>query len=247
MDELETLLAKSEELQKKEMVGEGVKVNYLLLAKSASKALKRSEKDLYIEGLRIGDIYLQKEKINFSETLDVIPLSFITIYNERESADNGSTFYGVWNREQAMNYPVADGSYFNRQLPNGHILIPVHWVMVKIKGRNDIENLVIAFKSTGSRIWKKWKEEASTRGTTATQVYRIKEGQYSNDKFDWTDFDFEYVGNLVEMDRNEAVESLKMSNAIRESYENRTLIADHSVEKTTTALISDASDEEIPF
>lgn len=251
-EELAGLIAQNSKLQEKESEGEGVKADYLLLAKPASKALKRSEKDLYIQGLQIGDIYIQKEKINLGAELKVVPLAFITIYNERESADQNARFFGVWNKEQAMTFPLAEGSYFNRQLPNGHILVPVSWVMVNVIGHHEIENAVIAFKSTGSRIWKKWKEDAKERSSSsATLVYTIKEESYNNDKFDWTDFGFEYTESLLETDKAEAVYCLKKSNAIREAYEKHTLVGNRSVEELTarpvTAFIEDASDTEESF
>lgn len=251
-EELAGLVAQNSKLQEKESEGEGVKADYLLLAKAGSKALKRSEKDLYIQGLAVGDIYIQKDKLNLGAELKVVPLAFITIYNERESADQNAKFFGVWNKEQAVQFPVADGSYFNRQLPNGHVLVPVNWVMVTVIGHHEIENAVIAFKSTGSRIWKKWKEDAKERSSaSATLVYNIHEEAYNNDKYDWTDFGFEYVESLLETDKVEAVFCLKKSNAIREAYEKHTFIGNHDVASLTKApvqaFIEDASATEDSF
>lgn len=251
-EELAGLVAQNSKLQEKESEGEGVKADYILLAKPACKALKRSEKDLYIQGLQIGDIYIQKDKLNLGAELKVVPLAFITLYNEKENASKEAKFFGVWNKEQALTYPLADGSYFNRQLPNGHILVPVNWVMINIIGHHEIENAVIAFKSTGSRIWKKWKEDAKERSaSSATLVYKIFEESYNNDQYDWTDFGFEYVESLLETDKTEAVYCLKKSNAIRESYERHTFIGDHDTTALTKpvakALITDASDVEDSF
>lgn len=252
-DELAGLLAQNQKLQEKENEGEVIKADYLLLAKTGTKALQRSQKDLYIQGLQIGDIFLQKDKKVLGAELKVVPLAFITLYQEKENASNDAKFFGMWNKEQAVTFPVADGSYFNRQLPNGHILVPVNWVMLTVIGHHDIENAVIAFKSTGSRIWKKWKEDAKNRSSSsATLVYKIFEEAYNNDKFEWTDFGFEYVESLLETDKEEAVYCLKKSNAIRESYEKATLVGNHDVsalsaKKQTTAFIEDASDIEDSF
>ena len=258
-EELAGLVAQNTKLQEKESEGEGVKADYLLLAKPNTKALQRSQKDLYIQGLQIGDIFLQKDKKALGAELKVVPLAFITLYQEKESADKDANFFGMWNKEQAVEFPVADGSYFNRQLPNGHILVPVNWVMVTVIGHHEIENAVIAFKSTGSRIWKKFKEDAKSRsGSSATLVYKIFEEAYNNDRYDWTDFGFEYVESLLETDKTEAVYCLKKSNAIRESYEKHTLVGNHDVASLSTkapvAQIEDASDipetyddEEITF
>lgn len=244
-EELAGLIEQNSKLQEKESEGEGVKADYLLLAKPGSKALKRSEKDLYIQDLQIGDIYIQKDKLNLGAELKVVPLAFITIYNERESADQNAKFFGVWNKEQATKFDLVDGSYFNRKLPNGHILVPVNWVMVTVIGHHEIENAVIAFKSTGSRIWKKWKEDAKERSSSsATLVYTIKEEAYNNDKFDWTDFGFEYVESLLETDKAEAVYCLKKSNAIRESYEKHTLIGNHDTSAlSVTKVVAQIEDD----
>ena len=243
-DELAELLAQNQKLQEREVAEDGVKATYILLAKAGSKALKRSDKENYIEGLAQGDIYLHKEKKNLGASIKVVPLAFITLYNERENANQDSKFFGVWNKEQAMKYPVADGSYFNRQLPNGHILVPVNWVMVSVLGHHEIENAVVAFKSTGSRIWKKWKDDAKTRsGSCATLVYELKEAEYKNDSFEWTDFGFEFSANLLETDKNEAVYCLKLSNQIREAYEKHLLIADKVEEKPSAPVaIEDKSE-----
>ena len=252
-DELAGLVAQNSKLQEKENAGEGVKADYLLLAKPNTKALQRSQKDLYIQGLQIGDIFLQKDKKVLGAELKVVPLAFLTLYQEKESVAKDANFFGMWNKEQAVEFPVADGSYFNRQLPNGHILVPVNWVMVTVIGHHEIENAVIAFKSTGSRIWKKWKEDVKERSSSsATLVYKIHEEAYNNDKYDWTDFGFEYVESLLETNKAEAVYCLKKSNAIREAYEKATLVGNHDVSALsakiqTTALIEDASDTEDSF
>ena len=246
-EELAGLLAQNQKLQEKENEGEGIKADYLILAKTGTKALQRSQKDKYIQGLQIGDIFLSKDKKILGTEVKVVPLAFITLYMEKESAAQDTKFFGMWNKEQAVTFPIADGSYFNRQLPNGHILVPVNWVCVTVIGHHEIENAVIAFKSTGSRIWKKWKEDAKSRsGSSATLVYKIFEEAYSNDKFDWTDFGFEFVGSLLESDKEEAVYCLRKSNAIREAYEKATLVGNHDVSALTAkkpaSLIEDASE-----
>lgn len=253
-NELQELLKVNEKLQAKENEDDGIKADYILLAKSGTKALQRSQTDLYIQGLQIGDIFIQKSKINFGAKLKVVPLAFITLYQEKENATQDAKFYGVWNKEQATSFPLVEGNYFNRQLPNGHILVPVNWVMLNIIGHHEIENAVIAFKSTGSRIWRKWKEDCKEKSqTSATLIYEIFEQMYANDRYDWTDFGFEYVGNLIETDKNEALYCLKKSNALRESYEKATLIANHNLTSMDTPKLEDATedleseDEDIPF
>lgn len=242
-EELASLIAEGKKHQEAENAGDGVKADYILLAKAGTKALKKTQPELYIEGLKVGDFFLQKEKKILGDKLRVVPLAFITLYQEKESEASDSDFYGVWNKEQAEKYPLVDGSYYNRQLPNNHILMPVNWVMVEVLGHPEIENAVIAYKKTGSRIWRKWKDDAKPRSSTcATLIYEISAIDVANDKNDWTDIGFEYAGNLLEEDKAMAVKCLKKSNALRDSYEKSTLIANHANTQTATKALPQAED-----
>lgn len=249
-EELASLINQNAKLQEKESEGDSIRASYILLAKSGTKALKKSQEELYIPGLSVGDFFLQKEKVILGDVLRVVPLAFITLYDEMENDTKDAKFFGVWNKEQASQFDLADDSYFNRQLPNGHILKPRNWVMVEVLEHPEIENAVIAFKSTGSRIWKKWKEDAKTRASSsATLVYEIKEESYNNDNYDWTDVGFEYVESLLETDKMMALHCLKKSNALRESYERNTLIGNRNLNEAkkataTVAYIEDSSEVE---
>ena len=249
-EELASLINQNAKLQEKESEGDSIQASYILLAKSGTKALKKSQEELYIPGLSVGDFFLQKEKVILGDVLRVVPLAFITLYDEMENDTKDAKFFGVWNKEQASQFDLADDSYFNRQLPNGHILKPRNWVMVEVLEHPEIENAVIAFKSTGSRIWKKWKEDAKTRASSsATLVYEIKEESYNNDNYDWTDVGFEYVESLLETDKMMALHCLKKSNALRESYERNTLIGNRNLNEAkkataTVAYIEDSSEVE---
>ena len=246
-EELATLMAEGKKLQEAENAGDGVKADYILLAKTSTKALNPKQKELYIEGLKIGDFFLQKEKKVLGDKLRVVPLAFITLYQEKESADKDAQFYGVRNKEQAETYELVDGSYYDRQLPNGHILQPVNWVMVEVLGHPELENAVIAYKSTGSRIWRKWKDDVKPRSqTSATLIYEISEMDVKNDKNEWTDIGFNFSGNLLEEDKAMAFKCLKKSNAIRDSYKNHVLVADHAPVSATKAVaqIEDSSEVE---
>lgn len=232
-EELGALLAESEVLQKKEMLheGGGVQPDYVVIAKSGTRALKRSEKDLYIEGLAIGDFFIQREKRKLGHELHVVPLMFLKVYNEVDSAGRDAKFFGKWTAEQAGQYPLVEGSYFDRQLPNGHILKPTNWVVVEIKEAPDLKFPVIAYKSTGNRIWKAWKDDVRKRsGSSATLMYTIKEEVCTNADYDWTDIGFEFDSNLLESEDGKrlALTTLKKSNDMRKAYEQGLLIGKHS-------------------
>lgn len=247
-DELAQLVAQNSKLQEQEMADGGVQPDYIVLAKPATKALKKSEKELYIPGLLIDDFFIQKDKKVLGDELVVVPLMFMTVYNEKDGTGRDAKFFGKWTQEQATQFPLLEGSYFDRVLPNGHVLSPSNWVVVevldadfindgkdvKINGHKDIKFAVIAYKSTGSRIWRAWKEDARKRsGSSATLVYTIFSDTYENDKGDWTDINFAYTANLLEKSKIEAVHCLKKSNELREAYSKSLLIGKHNVEALT--------------
>lgn len=246
-DDLQALLAQSEKLQEKEIADDGVQMQYILLAKDGSKALKRSNKELYIAGLSIGDFYVQKEKINLGEKIKVVPLSFVTVYNECDFDGLNNKFFGKWTSEQAKQYPLQKGSYFNRQLPNGNVLVPSHWVIVDVLGHDELDKAVVAYKKTGSRIFKEWKEDANGRsGSSATLVYELEEVSVKNDKNEWTDIGFTFVGSLLEKDKAQAVKSLTKSNKIRQMFQEGTFIPERSIgTNASPALIEDMGSESV--
>ena len=258
--ELEALLKQAETLQKQSQEEEGVQATYLLLAKSGSKALKKSEKDLYIQDLKVGDIYIQKTKKNLGDTVRVVPLAFISLYNEKDGTGKDAKFYGTWSKQDALQFPPCDGVAFNRQLPNGHILVPVNWVCVYLPDFPEIENAVVAFKSTGIRIWRDWRKDAQENSTAcATLVYNLCEEVYGNDDYDWTDFSFKLEGSLLESDKLTALKTLKKSNEIQEAVQSNTFAPKHTVTSAevkaieskanpkalATQVIQDASDEDL--
>lgn len=254
-DEIASLMNQNAKLQEHENEGDGVKADYLILAKSGTKALSKLNKDLYVEGLKQGDIFIQKDKKVLGDKVRVIPLAFVTLYNEKDADTNEARFYGVWSKEQASALPYANGSDFNHVVPqNGHVLVPVNWVLVDVIGHPEIENGVVAFKKTGSRIWRDWKDDVKKRSSSsATLIYELSEEAYKNDNFSWTDFKFEYVGSLLEAPELKAqlIASLKKSNNLRESIAKRSFVATHDVsalpEKKVDAYIEDASDTEESF
>ena len=262
-EELAQLVAQNSKLQEQEMADGGVQPDYIVLAKPATKALKKSEKELYIPELHIDDFFIQKDKKVLGDRLVVVPLMFMTVYNEKDGTGRDAKFLGKWTQEQATQFPLLEGSYFDRVLPNGHVLSASKWVVVevldadfindgkdvKINGHKDLKFAVIAYKSTGSRIWKAWKEDARKRsGASATLVYTLFSDTYENDKGDWTDINFAYTANLLEKSKTEAFYCLKKSNELREAYSKSLLIGKHNIEALTAsraqAQIEDASSVE---
>lgn len=235
-EQLAELIARNSELQKVEMLDGGVQPDYIILAKNNTKALDPTNADLYIENLKVGDFFIQKDKVVLGRDLKVVPLMFLTVYNEKDGPGNDAKFLGKWTQEQAGRFPLAEGSYFDRQMPNGHILTPTNWVVVELSGHPEVKFAVVSYKSTGSRIWKAWKEDVRKRsGSSATLVYKLYPISCQNSKGKWLDIQFEYAGSLLEKSKAMAVHCLQKSNELRQMYSDNLLIESHG-ENECTAL-----------
>lgn len=230
-EEIAQLIAQNERAQKAELA-EASSADYILLAKPATKALKRSS-DKYIDGLSIDDFYIQKSKTVLGKDLLVVPLMFMTVYNEMDSSDSNAKMLGIWAKEQAEQYPLVKDSFYNHKLPNGHILVPSNWVAVEllrceggeVTGHLDVEFGVVAYKSTGSRIWREWKKDVKSRaGSSATLVYHLASEEQHGSKGDWTDIGFTFAGNLLELSKIEAIHCLKKSNELHEAYDKHFIV-----------------------
>ena len=260
-EEIAQLIAQNERAQKAELA-EASSADYILLAKPATKALKRSS-DKYIDGLSIDDFYIQKSKTVLGKDLFVVPLMFMTVYNEMDSSDINAKMLGIWAKEQAEQYPLVEGSFYNHKLPNGHILVPSNWVAVEllryeggeVTGHLDVEFGVVAYKSTGSRIWRAWKKDVKSRaGSSATLVYHLASEEQHGSKGDWTDIGFTFAGNLLELSKIEAIHCLKKSNELHEAYDKHFIVPlkevdTKAIESTTAESLASeiAEDDDLEF
>lgn len=248
--ELTALMEQNASLQSKEHADDAIKADYILLAKQGSKALNPKEKDLYIEGLKIGDFYIQKDSKNLGSDVKVVPLAFVPLYTEWDSPLSDAKAVGTWNKEQACQFPLVEDSYFNRQLPNGHILTPVNWVLVEVIGHPEIENAVISFKKTAIHTWKEWKEDTGKRSqSSATLVYRLISQEATNKAGQkWDEIGFEFDSSLLDSaeGKRTALLALKKSNGIREAVANCQFVPNRQISapQATTAYIEDASETE---
>ena len=253
--ELQALLAENEALQKQEMQGDGMQFDQIKLAKQGTRALVKANKDEYIQGLSIGDFYLYKAKKVLGAALSVVPLQFVSLYTEHEVDGTGikQISCGIWTYEDGQKCPECVGSFYNRQLPNGHVLTPEVWVVASVVGADVDEPVSIRYKATGIKIVKKWKEDVRRRGgSSATMIYSLTEESYANNKGNtWTDISFAYTGSFVEQDKSAAIAALKLSTDLRKAYSQGMMIAPHNLPAGTpvqaTMIEDNTNDEDVPF
>lgn len=250
----ETLLAKinkGKELESAERAGT-TKVNYISLAKAGVKALDPTAADRYIPGLAIGDYYCANAKKNLGKDLKVIPLAFLSLFNEMTSTGTDGKLVGVWTYEDGVKNNLLPGSYYNRELPNGNVLMPVQWVLVYLPDFPEIENAVITFKATGTKVARNWKKDAQGRSElTSTLLYHLTFENVSNDKNTWLEIKPVFDGETINLETGEAAEYaekvIDLSNNYREQFRKGALIAHHEVSALPAPASSEEDDGDLPF
>lgn len=176
---------------------DGVNVQFISLCQSQAKALDEDDA-LHIPGIKQKDFYIQAKKIRFGPRLTVVPLAFLTVYTEYSQSGNNGKFLGIWHKEDALQYPLCVGHFFNRELPNGHELRPAHWVLVYLPDHPEIERAVITFKSTGNKVAKAWNKEVDARGTSCQLIYELSSKGVSNDSGKWNEVTYDFQGYVYE-------------------------------------------------
>lgn len=140
---------------------------FLSLCQSGARALKEEYDDLYMPELKPRDFYIQSRKIILGKKLRVVPVLFLSVYNELAPAKTPKglpKFVGVWHKDDAAPYDLKFGSYFDKELPNGNILQPVTWVICYLPAHPELENVVLTFKSTAQKVARAWRKDLDANG-----------------------------------------------------------------------------------
>ena len=236
---------------------DGANVLFISLCQSQAKALDEDDVKLHIPGLKVKDFYIQSKKLKLGNRLRVVPLAFLTVYNEFSGPGMDAKFVGIWHKEDALQHPLCIGHFFNRELPNGNELRPVKWVMLYLPDFPELDKTVITFKSTGNKIAKEWAKDIENNGGVSCQlIYELTAKGVSNDKGKWVEVQFENVGKVYEAHNGKtrlleefAEEVIDKSLELNESYRAGTLIphrasAARQIEGRVT---TDADDDDIAF
>lgn len=213
---------------------DGLNVSFISLAKEKTKALDEDNKDLFIEGLKIKDLFIQKTKRVLGKTIKVVPLAFFNMFAQYSDSSKSAKYLCTWTFEEGDRFPLVSGSFYDRLLPNGKgILKPVTWVVVYLPDFPDIEKPVITFKSTGNKVAANWLKSIRNESRLTTQcLFEIKAGKQSNTDGDsWLEFEptligltFDKVAGKVQAKVPYVKELVELSNEYRSSYSQGTLV-----------------------
>lgn len=213
---------------------DGLNVSFISLAKEKTKALDEDNKELYIEGLKLKDLFIQKTKRVLGKSIKVVPLAFFNLFAQYSDNSKGAKYISTWTFEEGDKFPLVSGSYYDRLLPNGKgILKPITWVVVYLPDFPDIDKPVITFKSTGNKVAANWlKSIRNERKLTTQCLFEIKAGKQTNaDGDSWFEFEptligltFDKVAGKVQANVPYVKELIELSNEYRSMYSQGTLI-----------------------
>jgi hypothetical protein len=148
---LTQLAAENKELEDLERAQTGGNVAFLsLVGQQSGVTMKGNPR--YIPGVKVQDYIIHDKKLIFGPEVDVTVLGIFKLYVEVEKKDATSKdlprTFGFWNPEDAEKFEVS--GIFDRELSNGHLLQPVHWVYLYIHESPELDNVVLSLRSSGN-------------------------------------------------------------------------------------------------
>ena len=153
-----------------------------------------------MNGVKPLDFVIATKKVNLGAKLDVTVIGMFKVYAEVKKGDSDKEMpktVGFWMPEQAMQFEIAPGSIFDRELPNGNVLQPVHWVFVYLHDFPDIDDAIIAFRSKGNSIYTALQKTVKAESSVVTELrFEVSNQDIYNEKYKKTDYypKFEIVG-----------------------------------------------------
>ena len=253
-------LSKAKDADRLTRAEDGMNVTFISLCQSQAKALDEDDNEFYIKGLQQKEFYVQAKKLRLGKSLKVVPLSFLTVYNEFSGSGQDAKMLGIWHKDDAVKFPLHPMHFFNRVMPNGNELRPVKWVLVYLPDHPDLDNAVVTFKSTANRVAKAWAKDVESHGGMSCQlIYELSAKRVENDKGKWFEITPEYVKHVFEDNDGDVTVNydfaetvVDMSLEYNESYAKGTLIPRRSeaamqIADSRPVVEDDDDEDEIPF
>jgi len=240
-DELSELAVQNRELEAQERAKTGGQNSFITLVQGNSGILLPDD-SAYIKGVKLHDYVISSKKLRLGATLDITILGMFKLYAEtakKEKETDMAATVGFWMPEDAMQVPVQ--GIFDRPLPNGNVLRPVHWVYCYLHDYTDITDGMIAFRSTGNSIYAALEKLIKSESTICTELrFTVTKQAIKNDTYKTTNYypKFEISGHNFKLDESgkvvpakgglkadEIKEILLRSNKVQKDYAEMKLVA----------------------
>jgi hypothetical protein len=249
VDELSSLALAGKELEDEQRAQTGSQNSFITLVKLNGQTLDKNN-PAFMKGVKPLDYVIASKKLKLGAKLDATILGMFKVYAEVKKGgakDEMPTTVAFWMPDQAMQFPIAPGEIFDRELPNGNVLQPVHWVFVYLHDFPDVDDGIIAFRSKGNSVYSALQKLVKAESAVCTELrFEVSHQGIYNEKYRKTDYypKFEIVGRnyaLTEsdkvvpdkqsgIDRETLKEILSRSKDIQLSYKEMKLVAKRNIE-----------------
>jgi hypothetical protein len=257
VDDLSSLALAGKELEDEQRAQTGSQNSFITLVKANGQVLDKNN-PAFMKGVKPLDYVITSKKLKLGAKLDATILGMFKVYAEvkpsptnakgqKEEMDKTVAF---WMPDQAMQFGIAPGSIFDRELPNGNILQPVHWVYVYLHDFPEVDDGIVAFRSKGNSIYAALQKLVKAESKVCTELrFEISNQDSYNEKYKKTDYypKFEITGRnytLTEdgkvvldkqsgLDRETLKEILSRAKDKQSDYKGMKMVAERNIKAIT--------------
>jgi hypothetical protein len=249
VDELSSLALAGKELEDEQRAQTGSRNSFITLVKANGQVLDKNS-PAFMKGVKALDYVITSKKLKLGAKLDATILGMFKVYAEVKKGDTDKEMpktVAFWMPDQAMQFEIAPGSIFDRELPSGNVLQPVHWVFVYLHDFPEIDDGIIAFRSKGNSIYAALQKLVKAESSVCTELrFEVSNQDIYNERYRKTDYypKFEITGRnytLTEdgkvvldkqsgLDRETLKEILSRARDMQSSYKEMKMVAKRSIE-----------------
>ena len=220
LDELSMLAVAGKNMEDVERAKTGSQNSFITLVKTNGQVLDKNN-PAFMKGVKPLDYVIASKKLVVSDKkqcIDATIIGMFKIYSEVVKGDKDSEMpktVRFWMPEDAAQYPVTPGGIFERELPNGNVLTPCHWVFLYLHDHPEIEDGMIAFRSKGNAIYSQLEKLIKAESSVCTELrFSISHQDIYNEKYRKTDYypKFEIAGHNYKLTEDGKVVKTKDSN-----------------------------------
>jgi hypothetical protein len=252
VDELSSLALAGKELEDEQRAQTGSQSSFITLVKSNGQVLDKNN-PAYMKGVKPLEYVITNKKLKLGAKLDVTILGMFKVYAEVKKGATDKEMpqtVGFWMPEQAVQFDIAEGSLFDRGLPNGNVLQPVHWVFVYLHDFPEVEDGIIAFRSVGNKYYTELQKTVKAESAVCTELrFEVSHLEVYNEKYKKTDYypKFDIVGRNYKltdegklvidkqsgMDKDTLKDILGRAKDMQSAYKNMQMVTKRDVTSLT--------------
>jgi len=248
VDELSLLASANKEMEDVERAKTGSQNSFITLVKGNSGILDKNNPS-YIKGVKTLDYAIGSKKLPLGKELDATIVGMFKVYAEvtqKDSNNDMAKTVQFWMPDDAVQFPVTPGNNFDRQLPNGNVLQPCHWVFLYLHDNPEVEDALLSFRSKGNSVYTALEKTVKAESSSVTELrFKITNQGLANEKYKKTDYypRFEITGRNYKLTEDGKVtktkdskvdaetlkEILTRQNKLLETYQGMKMIAKKNI------------------